>query len=200
MIFIMDNITLDDKRIWEEIANRIKELRRTQGLSMNALAKKTGFTKSYLSHIENLKREPTVGALLRIARALTVSVTFLIDGEKTNKEEDSIVVARRENREVIPNPFRYANTLYESLNSKMKDRLMDGYIVTPPFDFSEDPIAHEGQELFFVLEGSQELIHDGKSYILNEGDCCYFDSSKLHRARSVGEKLSKVLIVFTAKS
>ena len=82
----------------------------------------------------------------------------------------------------------------------MKDRLMDSYIVTTAFDFPKNPGAHEGQELIFVLEGTQELVYDGKSRILEEGDCCYFDSSKPHYGKSIGEKMSKALVVFTAKS
>jgi transcriptional regulator with XRE-family HTH domain len=196
----MENAQKDDKDIWNDIVSRIKELRRQQGLSVYALAKKTGFTKGYLSHIENLRREPTVGTLLRIARALGVNITFLVGGEKSVEEEDSIVVVKRKDRQTIDSPIRSDNTVYESINHKMKDRLMDSYIVTTAFDFPENPGAHEGQELVFVLEGTQELVYDGKSRILEEGDCCYFDSSKPHYGKSIGKRMSKALVVFTAKS
>jgi transcriptional regulator with XRE-family HTH domain len=196
----MENVQKDDKDIWNDIVSRIRELRQQQGLSVYALAKKTGFTKGYLSHIENLRREPTVGTLLRIASALGTSVSFLIDGEKSTEEEDSIVVTKRKDRQTLDSPSRSDNTAYESINQKIKDRLMDGYIVTTTFDFPREPGAHEGQELVFVLEGKQELVYDGRSRILEEGDCCYFDSSKPHSARSIGKKLSKALVVFTAKS
>jgi hypothetical protein len=35
--------------------------------------------------------------------------------------------------------------------------------------------------------------------ILEEDGCCYFDSSKPHSTRSIGEKLSRALVVFTVK-
>ncbi len=196
----MENAEENDKEFWKDIVLRIKELRRQQRLSIYALSKKTGFTKGYLSHIENLRREPTVGTLMRIARALGVNASFLIDGEKYAEEENSIVVVKRKDREIMDSPSRSDGTVYEPINHRMKDRTMDSYIVTPSFEFPGAPMAHEGQELVFVIEGTQELLYDGKTRILEEGDACYFDSSKPHCARSIREKLSKALVVFTAKS
>jgi transcriptional regulator with XRE-family HTH domain len=186
--------------IWEEISSKIRYLRRKNKLSVEALAKKAGFTKSYLSQIENLKREPTIGALTKIARALGVDFFFLVNGEECIEEEESLVVVKRKDRRTLTSPSRLANTIYESINQKKKDRLMDAYIVTTGFEFTAEPMAHEGEELIFIIEGKQEFVYNGKSQILEEGDCCYFDSSKIHYAKSLGEKMSKALIVFTMRS
>jgi len=196
----MDKSKRETEYIWKQISYKIKYLRHKNGLSVEALAKKAGFTKSYLSQIENLKREPTIGALTKIARALKVNFFFLVNGEKPMEEEESFVVVKRQDRRALTSPSRLANTIYESINQKKKDRLMDAYIVTTGFEFTAEPMAHEGEELIFIIEGKQEFVYNGKSQILEEGDCCYFDSSKMHYARSLGERKSKALIVFTMKS
>ena len=196
----MNKTEKEAEYIWEEISSKIKYLRRKNKLSVEALAKQAGFTKSYLSQIENLKREPTIGALTKIARALSVNFFFLVNGERLAEEEESLVVVKRQDRRTLTSPSRLANTIYESINQEKKDRLMDAYIVTTGFEFTAEPMAHEGEELIFIIEGKQEFVYNGKSQILEEGDCCYFDSNKLHYARSVGEKLSKALVVFTIKS
>jgi transcriptional regulator with XRE-family HTH domain len=196
----MDKSEKEAEYIWEEISSKIKYLRQKNRLSVEALAKKAGFTKSYLSQIENLKREPTIGALTKIAHALKVNFFFLVNGEKPVEDEESLVVVKHQDRRTLTSPSRLANTIYESINQKKKDRLMDAYIVNTGFEFTAEPMAHEGEELIFIIEGKQEFVYNGKSQILEEGDCCYFDSSKLHYARSLGEKLSKALIVFTMKS
>lgn len=196
----MNRLENETKYIWEQITYKIKILRHRKGLSIEALAKRSGFTKSYLSQIENLKREPTIGALTKIAHALGVNFFHLVNDEKPAEEEETLVVVRREDRRLLTTPSRLENTVYESLNYKKKDRLMDAYIVTAAFEFTAEPMAHEGEELIFIIEGKQEFVYNGKSQILEEGDCCYFDSSKMHYARSIGEKPSKALIVFTMKS
>ena len=186
------------KEILGDISQRIRHLRLQRGLSMEALAKRAGFTKSYVSQIENRKREPTIGTLVTIAHALGVGVFSIIGGEKAQQDEAPAIV-RADERRAVTIPSRTANLMYESINYKTGDRLMDAYILTPEKEFSGKPMAHEGEELLYVLEGTEEFVYAGRSYILNEGDCCYFDSSTPHFGRSVGAGNSKVLVVFTMK-
>ena len=76
---------------------------------------------------------------------------------------------------------------------------MDAYIVEVGFEFPPGLMAHEGQELVYVLEGKQEFVYDGRCYVVEEGDCYYFESKKSHYPRSIGNKPSKALVVFTSK-
>jgi transcriptional regulator with XRE-family HTH domain len=196
---IMENADEERKAVLTDISIRIRHFRHQQGLSMDVLAKRAGFTKSYLSQIENRKREPTIGTLVTIAHALGVSVFSIIGGEKAGEDEEAPAVVKASERRRVAIPLRAANIVYESINYKKQDRLMDAYILTPSTEFSDKPMAHEGQELLFVLEGEEELVHNGKSYLLEKGDCCHFDSSTPHYGRSIGEKPSKILVVFTMK-
>jgi quercetin dioxygenase-like cupin family protein len=50
-----------------------------------------------------------------------------------------------------------------------------------------------------VLEGTQELIYDGKTYLLEEGDCFFFDSNRPHYSRTLGDKPGKILMVFAVQ-
>jgi len=191
--------TAEEKRkiVLADISSRIRRVRLQRGLSMEALAKRAGFTKSYVSQIENQKREPTIGTLVTLAHALGVNVFSIIGGEKLPEEEATPAIVRAGERRQVSVPSKASNITYESINYKRQDRLMDAYILTPPKEFSDKPMAHEGEELLFVLEGTEELVYNGRSYVLKEGDCCYFDSSSPHYGRSLGEKGSKILVVFT---
>ena len=185
--------------IYSSICTRIRFKRLENKLSLNDLAKKTGFTKSYLSQIENLKREPSISTLTKIAFALGVDVFFLMTGENRHDAGGSITVLKDSERKVIPNPWGSSTSVYEPINAKKLDRVMDGYIVTVGPEFPPEPMAHEGQELAFVLEGTQEFVYDGRSYVLGKGDSFCFDSSKPHFARSLGDGPAKVLVVLTSK-
>jgi transcriptional regulator with XRE-family HTH domain len=186
------------KQLFEDIAGRIRNLREQQGLSVAALAKKAGFTRSYLSQIERLKREPTIGTLGTIADALGVDIFALLGGENTREEEDLSLVTPQDRR-VVTLPSHSSNSVFESINYRKRDRLFEGYVLTEDFQFSGEPVGHEGQELLYLMEGNQEFIYDGRSYILQEGDCICFDSTKPHHGRSIGEKPSKALVIVTRR-
>jgi transcriptional regulator with XRE-family HTH domain len=187
------------KELYTEICKRIRDVRHDKGLSLDELAKKTGFAKSYLSQIENLKREPSISALSQIAHVLEVDVLFLLSGEIQNSGAQSLTIVKKGERKTIHRPAGSLAYTYDSVTYKKQDRLMEGFIVTIGFEFPPEPFIHEGQELTYVLEGTHEFVYDGKTYLLEEGDCYYFDSNKPHFSRGVGEKPSKLLVVFTAK-
>ncbi len=187
------------KEIFSEIGQRIKNLRQDKGYSLNELSKKTGFAKSYLSQIENLRREPSISALSQIAYVLEVDLLFLISGEFREPVNDSVTIVKKDERKTTLRPIGDSEYRYEALTYKKTDRLMEGYIVSIGPEFPSEPFIHEGQEMIYILEGSLELVYDGKSYASEKGDCIYLDSNKPHLFRSLNEKLTKVFAVFTAR-
>ena len=76
----MRNGKIETDEFIKAIGRRIQYIRKDKGLSLNDIAVKTGFTKSYISQIENLKREPPISTLSKIAYVLDVDLTFLING------------------------------------------------------------------------------------------------------------------------
>jgi len=194
-----DAAAIRTKELYTAIGKRIRHIRNDKGLSLDELAKRTGFAKSYLSQIENLKREPSISALSQIAHVLEVDVLFLLSGEIQNSRAQSFTIVRKGERKTVNRPAGNIAYIYDSITYKKPDRLMEGFIVTIGFEFPAEPFVHEGQEITYVLEGKHEFVYDGKSYLLEEGDCYYFDSNRPHYGRAVGEKPAKLLVVFSAK-
>ena len=190
---------MKSKEIFCEIGKRIKKLRQDKGFSLNDLAKRTGFAKSYLSQIENLKREPSISALSQVAHVLEVDLLFLLSGEMQNSVLQNLTIVKKNERKTTHRAVDVPGYRYDALTYKKADRLMEGYIVSIGLEFPSEPFIHEGQEMLYVLEGSFELIYDKENYILEEGDCIYFDSNRPHLLRSLNGTVSKVLAVFTAQ-
>jgi transcriptional regulator with XRE-family HTH domain len=187
------------REICSAIGQRIRLARREKGLSLEEMARKAGFAKSYLSQLENLKREPPISTLSQIAHVLGVDLLFLISGETPIPGRVNLAIVRKGERKTVRRPFGSLGYIYESMTYKKPDRLMEGYIITIGCEFPPEVHEHEGQELHYMLEGRLELLYDGQSYILEEGDCFYFDSNRPHVQRSVDVKPSKVLVVVTTK-
>jgi len=62
-----------------KIGARIKALREQRGLSQEALAERAGITRGYLARLEIGRHEPTLTTLGKLAKALRVKVTKLIE-------------------------------------------------------------------------------------------------------------------------
>ncbi len=68
-----------DNEILNLLPARLKELRRAQGLSLDAVAKLSGVSRSMVSQIERGESSPTIATLWNLTRALEVDFAGLLD-------------------------------------------------------------------------------------------------------------------------
>jgi putative transcriptional regulator len=54
--------------------NHVAKMRKQLNMSQETLSKKAKVSRPYLSNVENLKVQPSVGAAIRIAKALNTRV------------------------------------------------------------------------------------------------------------------------------
>ena len=58
---------------------RIRELRNKRGWSQEMLAERAGLSRTYLARLETARQDPTLSTLEKIAKALRVKVSVLVD-------------------------------------------------------------------------------------------------------------------------
>ena len=63
----------------EELGARLLRLRTERAVTLDQLAERTGFSKGYLSRIENGKKTPPLGTLARVAKALGTQLNALLE-------------------------------------------------------------------------------------------------------------------------
>ena len=73
-----------------QVGNRIKEIRKSKGLSQREVAKRLNMAFSTYSNYENNNREPNFETLKRIADVLDVSIAQLVNDEAVADEEMSL--------------------------------------------------------------------------------------------------------------
>ena len=56
-------------------------------------------------------------------------------------------------------------------------------------------VSHSGQEFNFVLEGKIKVSFGDTDFLLDEGDCFYFDPTVPHAQSAYGGKAAKFLTV-----
>ncbi|MGP0576115.1 helix-turn-helix domain-containing protein [Paenibacillus peoriae] len=78
----------------ELVGTRIRDIRKSKGLSQEALAEKAGFNSSYIGFIERAERNISLKNLEKIAKALNVGVyqllTYVKDNDELTEEDSSI--------------------------------------------------------------------------------------------------------------
>ncbi len=178
----------------KQICENIKHLREQRGETLNSLAEKTGLSKGYLSKVENSSKAPPVSTLIVIAKALSATVSDIFD--IALEKVPATLVKANERQQVAQSDSAYGYT-YERLAYRYPNKKMEPCIYTLALNKRKsDVFSHAGEEMIFVLDGSMRFVHGDRSYLLEEGDCIYFDSSIEHYCISDGKKETRYLAVF----
>ena len=195
---------MEERKEFEEVrvGERIKELRERKGLSLKEVADLTGFSTALLSQMENHLVSPSLGTIVKLARALSVKVGDFL-GET---EGEPFTIVRKDERKMVS---RFASKegvkygySYEALGFDKKDRHMEPFIVTlePATVKAAKTSVHEGEEFIFVLEGEMEVILGNHTDILYPGDSIYYDSTIPHKVQCHQNKVTRILAVIYASS
>ena len=65
------------------LGKKLKGSRLAKSYSLEELARRTGFSKSFLSQIENGKNSPSIASLKKITHALDVSIGELFEADQS---------------------------------------------------------------------------------------------------------------------
>ncbi len=176
-----------------EIGKRIKALRTEKRVTLEQLARQTGFTKGYLSKVEKSPKAPPVSTLGNIARAFNTTISALL-GEENHRT--SLCIVRKGEGPLIARDGTVFGYSYEAMAYKYPNKTMEPFILTLPVKPKKRTLfQHEGEEILFVIQGTMRFRHGAEEYIVEEGGCVYFDSSIPHFGESTGRKEVKCFMV-----
>jgi transcriptional regulator with XRE-family HTH domain len=176
-----------------EIGQRIRKFRLKKNFTLQELADKSGYSKGYLSKVEKSEKAPPVATLSVIARELGVSVSVIL-GEET--KDDSICLVRQNERMLMAKTGEEFGYAYEALANPYPNKHMEPFVLSYPSDDAlKHTFQHDGEEMLFVLQGQMRFRYRNSEFILNQGDCLYFDSGVAHTGEPIGDEPLKTLIV-----
>lgn len=188
----------DLSNIHNLIGRRLRQLRKARGITLDVLAQSTGFTKGYLSKIENAKKVPPIASLARISHALNTDLSFFFgpDEEEASSTDDTFCLVRANERKQIIRGGTSFGYDYVALAHKKLHKRMEPFLFTFPSHVSKDfYFEHEEEELFFVLSGRIAFEAGDRKMILEPGDCIYLSSNVSHRGESIGDKATVLVVV-----
>jgi transcriptional regulator with XRE-family HTH domain len=175
-----------------DVAARLRELREGQGMSMRALAQRSGLSANALSMIERGRASPSVSTLTKLATALGVSVTEFFGQAQTRQD---VVLVRSDERTRVP----FTRGLWEGLGGERFSGRVEPFLLTLEAGGSsgQQSIVHTGHEFVHCLRGKLEYLVQEKRFDLGPGDSLLFAAHLRHRWRNPGRTVTNVLIVLS---
>jgi transcriptional regulator with XRE-family HTH domain len=157
----------------QRIAARVAELRAAQGLSLDALAGRTGVSRSMISLIERGESSPTAVVLEKLAAGLGVTLASLFDPPAASRRAPGGPVIRRDDQPQWQDPasgYRRRNVSPPGVPQPMQ--IVDVHF--PPgarVSFETGVRDMRVHQQVWVLEGAIDITLGTERHRLREGDC-----------------------------
>jgi transcriptional regulator with XRE-family HTH domain len=173
-----------------DVGRRLRELREERGLSIRALAEKSGLNVNTLSLIENGKTSPSVSTLQQVAIALQSPITAFFE---TGAPRNSVAHVRAGRRPRAA----FAHGTLEDLGMGVSEHAVEPFVVTlePNAGSGAHPIVHTGHEFVFCLQGRIVYTIEDHTYALEAGDSLLFESRLPHRWQNMDATPSQAILV-----
>lgn len=170
---IMDGSAAVASDLNQRIAERVRELRARQGLSLEALASKSGVSRSMISVIERGESSPTAVVLEKLAAGLGVMLASLFDAPTAAGAASTGPVARRDDQPLWRDPA--SGYLRRNVSPPGVPQPMQ--IVEVHFPAGARVAFETGardvrvHQQVWVLEGAIDVTLGAERHRLREGDC-----------------------------
>lgn len=193
------NVDLEVRKL--KLGEKVKDLRLQKRYTLRQVAGSTGLSIALLSQIENNAVSPPVATLLRIARALDVTIGYFFREEES--KDKAVVVRKNERKKAFRR--RYAQHgeggyTYEALAYTRNAKHMEPFLVEFEPKQKEELtfLNHRGEEFLFLFRGRLAFHYDQDEIVLDSGDSLYFDSGVPHAFRALrGKKAQGIVIVYS---
>jgi quercetin dioxygenase-like cupin family protein/DNA-binding XRE family transcriptional regulator len=151
----------------------IRARRRQQQMTLMALGEAAEVSVGYLSQVERDHATPSLGTLAQIARALGVSIDYFVGAPAAH---NALTRQGERNRFSLDG----SSIIYERLGVEFPGNQLSSFLMTVPPGYRSETVAHEGEEILYVLEGSITQRLDGEEMVMSAGDSLHFRGNRPH--------------------
>ncbi len=166
----------------EQIGGRIQRLMSKNGVDEPKLVERTGLEARFIAGLLKDDVYPSLGPLLKIARALGVRLGTLLDDQTG---DDPLVIRRGERKKklsMLREKDSPTSMKFYSLGVGKTDRHMEPFFVEllPESSRDQELSSHEGEEFIVVYSGKVEVLYGDETHHLEAGDSIYYNSIVPH--------------------
>lgn len=162
------------------IGSVLRRTRQQQHLTIQDVSELADVSRGMLSRIENAQATPSLDALVRISKALGLSLTNLFK-DFDAPQGTATYIPKGAGMDVARRGTRRGHT-YELLSyDQGPKKHFEPFLITLDDESETFPsFQHKGKEFMYMLKGRIEYRHGRQTYLLKPGDAITFDGNIPH--------------------
>lgn len=180
-----------------QLGLRIRAARLSRKLTLQQLGTDSGLSAAYLSRIERGETATSIANLISITTRLDIPLRDLFEDSNDAYVPKYYSVSRSADRD--GGHMETAGHTYHWLSGALTEPKLSAFLLQYPVTNDDEGkfVAHEGEEVLYVLSGRIEFQIGDDKILLDEGDCLHLRGIKPHKGRNIGETPARILMVVT---
>lgn len=176
------------------IGEKIKRLRKKNGLTQEELADRCELTKGFISQIERDLTSPSIATLVDILESLGTNLQ-----EFFNEDSEEKVVFTAE--DVFENENEDLNYILKWIIPNAQKNSMEPILMElGPGGMTKEDHPHEGEEFGYVISGTVFLHLGRDKYRVKRGESFYYKANSNHYLENTGKSVARIIWVSTPPS
>lgn len=177
----------------DQLGERIRKIRKEKKMTLKHVSERTNLSISFLSQVEHAKCSITLESLMKISEVLDVNPSYFFSDDNQVKERNRIAIHKQH---ALEEDMVVSNFSYKDLSGNFPNQTFLPTLVTlQPRKEGGRPLAHNGQEFIFVLEGTLTVIFEEYEIDLHTGESLHMESTTPHNWLNKTEEAIKFLYV-----
>lgn len=165
------NASRERQLVAPDVGAALRRLRQRRGMSLNALASASGISRTFLAAVERGESDISVGRLAQVAHVLGKDVADLLGFAHRSPGPEYV---RHDEQEHISR----GNGVEFTVTRVPRTNLEILLATLAPHSQGDETLAQPGLDVIFVIDGEITLVFDGDDYVIQEGECIVWPSSK----------------------
>ena len=186
---------MEDNTLFK-ISQKLKEIRKEKGITIQELADRAGVSKGLISQIENNRTIPSLLVLINIIKSLEIDLNEFFKDFNSDEDSGPIIVRRKDSYTAFEKEqalgFHYKRIFTSSIDSSTLDIVLLELLP----DASRPMVETEAFEYKYIISGKVEYVFDDQVVVLEEGDSIFFNGRLAHTPRNIGDEKALMLIVY----
>lgn len=173
---------------------RLRQLRKSRNLTLDALARASGVSRSMLSQVERGQANPTLGTIWALTEALHVDISELIGAGKSAAKVRIDVASASFTPEIRSDD---GSCVLKILSPAERVGSVEWYElrITPGGELRSEPHASGSMEHLTVLEGTLEVQVADQAVTVGNGETARYPGDVPHRIANPTKRLARALLV-----
>jgi transcriptional regulator with XRE-family HTH domain len=179
-----------------QISQRLRDIRKDRGITLQELANNAGVSKGLLSQVENSRTIPSLSVLLNLIKGLNIDLNEFFSTINLNTPDSKVIFRKKEQYQSFEKEHAKGFCYKRLFTTTFQDYHLDFVLLTLSVDAQRPMVQTDALEFKYLIRGKVQYNIGPEVVVMEAGDSLFFDAGEWHNPTNIGTEVAEMLVVY----